>query len=519
MKEAIEEQEKKKKEHVTMIHGREDHSQTGRAIINAVGTSKPEKKRSIFSRTFHSVKEKVSGKYHSAMQSVGLEKAPPEEEQHRNQLTMEEKNKLTKYRGSYFGKVLKKINGWELSQDQRENPPVPEKEGAKENIDNGVEAVKDGVISPMADILSAAGSNAKNVINSLKDGLEHLELFAKVAKRLLSNGKRYLSKKEDRQNMTREEIKKDLDKDLEAIGSIISYIGEKLDPVVTNAPKAGVIVNLVGIIVGGTTKFYKDIRMLFKTHKNIKRMRRQKDIAKRDIYETQEANGTSYVKESKYSDKLKFFKTSEMRNDVSITDQIEKERLESKADSARKNLYIRSMEDYAISKELTGANQKRRNESIFNVIVQELGPVISTAITLAGPGGLLAGSVMNAVLSSMNALKTIKGFAVNIGYKMDVSLLNKLKSPEEKMKKRHRLSVYMFDRLKEIAPLEEKMAQVPTTTYDPQKVSDVRNYLPMRKMQKERITAMGVDEEKMAQSPDAATLLNVMRKGFYRESQ
>ena len=76
MKEAIKKQEEKKKEHLTPIRGKEDHSQTSRTISNALETFEPKKKKSGLLRMIQSGKEKISNKYHSVVQKAGWAEAP-----------------------------------------------------------------------------------------------------------------------------------------------------------------------------------------------------------------------------------------------------------------------------------------------------------------------------------------------------------------------------------------------------------------------------------------------------------
>ena len=436
-------------------------------------------------------------------------KDEPEEVQRWDQLTDAEQKKLDKHAGSDFRRILGKVKGWQLTAEQRKTPTAEEASSLMEKAEKGNSAIKDGAVGPLSDILSAAGSKAKDVIGSIKSAMEMVDHFFKLVKTLKSDYKKYLSSS-SKEKQTRREQKQELTDDLEEIGSLISSIGEKLGEIPSAGP-LGKIFKLAGIITGGLMKFYRDVKTVFKTRKSIKRMRKQKEIAKLDIYENQGKIGIDHVTREK-GGSLHF-----NPEELALTDEIELTRRFSSADPSQKNLYLRSMEDYAITKELTGANQKRRNESMFNIAIEELGPVLSTSLLFAGPGGVIAGGVMDAVFSSLKAVKIVKHYGTKLGYKLKAPFLDPLKSPIEKLRKRHTLAVYMYDRLRDLAPHEAAIGAIPKTTRDPRQVAAVRDYLPERRIQKDRITAMGVDQEKMAAAPDAPAMLEIMRKGFYRE--
>lgn len=395
----------------------------------------------------------------------------------------------------------------------------PEKKGMAEDTESKVGKFKELFFDPATDILAAA--NLDDVTKFVKAGVDGLEMLVEDGKQLFQllgygwkkfvgkiSGQEYHATKEDKRNSIKTV--------LSMMGSHAKYVGDQLGNAGKKFKNSSGVVGLIGSIVSGAVKFVSDCRTLHKTRKSIKRMRAQKENAKQAILAHQASYAKEAYVETTKDGKLKFRDNNSELQKKRIDTVIEEMDTSIPGGDDQKAVFLSGMKNYAISKELTGANQKRRNEAVFNIIVEELGGIVSAALSLAGPCAV-AGAGLSAAFSALKAVKSGGNLLMKAGRKIHFPGFNQMKSESNKWQKRQKLAIWTFNSLKEMKPEEEKLEQVSSGSKDVDQIAKVREYLPVRSVQKDRIRAMGVDAQKLARSKTGGEMLDIMRGGFYRE--
>ncbi len=178
---------------------------------------------------------------------------------------------------------------------------------------------------------------------------------------------------------------------------------------------------------------------------------------------------------------------------------------------------VRDLEDYDVTKELTGANKKRRREGIVNLILQDA-VGFATALAALDPSGMGSGigASINAAVGIGMLGKKITTSVRQHGRDKGREGYNVNKSTANKEQRRHNLSVIMFDRIQELGKYDFDTIKPETTNKD--EVAKVVSGLPGFETMDDRITAMGVAGP-LLRAGNAVEMVKIMRKGFYRDSK
>ena len=417
------------------------------------------------------------------------------------QLGDREKRQLQKLPTEPFHQVVEKV-----SQTPLTTQAVNGERKRNENKDGKSvwTVVKSSIIDMISDILSAA--KIDGVMELLKTGTDVVEQFAKDCKKVMD----YLDKKkagEEGGLGIRDYIKIAADH-AKTLGSLLETIGKA-------AADAGGVFSFIGNLVKAIVKFPKDCMQAHRNSKNIDRMRQQKEQAKQMIYAGQkDVNGPKYVRKTR-DNELEFDHNHKDFDHMRIDERIQS--LEASVTGKGRALYLRGLKEYALTKELTGANQKRRRETVYTILVDELGGILSSATTLFGNPAL--GGILSAVFSTIGGAKTLFSYAKKGLRNIHFRFADDLKTGDQKWAKRHQMAIWTFKNLALLGEHEAAMTRISPDTTNPMQVRSVRDYLPVRLEQKNRVKAMQVDMDDLGEAKDAVEILDILRSGFYRDAE
>lgn len=182
----------------------------------------------------------------------------------------------------------------------------------------------------------------------------------------------------------------------------------------------------------------------------------------------------------------------------------------------KKEEAVQALEDYDVTKELTGANKKRRREGIVNLILQDA-VGFATSLASLDPTGMGSGigAGINAAVGIGMLGKKVTTSVRQLGRNQGWEGFDQNKSTENKEQRRHNLAVVMFDRIVDLGKYEfDKINPEKTNEVE---FSNVEKGIPHFEDMDDRITAMGVAGP-LLRAGNAVEMVKVMRQGFYRDS-
>lgn len=231
------------------------------------------------------------------------------------------------------------------------------------------------------------------------------------------------------------------------------------------------------------------------------------DVIHEDIDHVRKSKGTKKVDRAKRLDeKILQMKDSTIAKGAQGGDTEE-------AKKARK--LVRGLEDYDVTRELTSANEKRVRASVTDLVIKDA-VGIATSLASLDPTGL--GSSIGA---SINAVISTGGLIKEAGTKVRQKARNhgwlgadRNKSDDQKAQRRHNLAVIMYDRMLKLKKKHSANLKTPSS-----EEAGFKAATAYEKMD-HRITALGVAGPlfRAADGKNQAEMLQVMRKGFYREN-
>lgn len=455
-------------------------------------------------------------------------------------LTEVEKKLLKKRTGGSFQLLLDNVAGSTVSQ-RTYDPNNPEgKDGwekfgkvwgivdtAGQTLTGGTADFADGIqeARKIENFAELKGGNAKGlpivgaIYNSIKTILDGVGYIKGVVDAVKEGRKRKLSAEE-----IGEQIKGGLDLLLGIAGTVNSYLSiwKKFSDAV---PIIGAVIGCVSGIIG----LVGDGIAMYKSSRNIHRMKAQKKAAKEAVKNKQGTQGFVTERSSKLDPKGLFGKSLhfDQRFFGDVTDagthKARKQRLDEKTAEMRTaggdEALVSSLEDYDVTKELTGANEKRLRESVVGIVVNDLGGIATSLAGLdpSGIGGATATGI-NAALGLGQLAKTAIVATRTAGRNKGWTGFDINKSDQNKMARRHNLAVTTFDRLKSLSNFNLKT--VPESTTNAEEIGKVKDGLPLYKTMEDRISSMGVGYGPLLRvGANGDEMVKLMRKGFYRDSK
>ena len=476
-------------------------------------------KHSKIARWTHDKKKSISRKTKQVYSAVtGRPNKLNDQAGTKTQLGDKEKRQLSKLPTEPFHQVVKKVGRTPLTPEAQQ---ATRKRNEEQDGKSVWKFVKTSMIDMISDLVSS--NERAKFMGILKGAATVVEQFAKDCTKLVKYIKKENGDKDSKLGF--KDYVKLAGDHAKTVGDIMGPITESIKDTIGKTASSGakkVIgrletasdgLNFVGSLVTAMIKFPRDCKSAHRNTKNIDRMRKQKESAKRMIYEGQkEVNGPKYVKKTR-DNELEFDHHHSDFKENRIDQRIKQ--LETSVEGRGRGMYLEGLREYAMTKELTGANQKRRRETIYQILVDELGGILSSATTLFGLPEV--GGVLSVIFSTVGGVKTLMSYAKKGLRNIKFKYADSLKSGDNKWQKRHELAIWTYQNISMLRNHEITMTHIAPTTTDPMEVRAVQAYLPVRQIQKDRVKAMGVDMEDLSGAHDAKQILDILRSGFYQD--
>lgn len=189
---------------------------------------------------------------------------------------------------------------------------------------------------------------------------------------------------------------------------------------------------------------------------------------------------------------------------------------EQSQESAEKVALRRGLEDYDVTKELTGANKKRLKSGYFSLLTEDLAGFVSGISNLIpSPYGASIAAGINMAMGMAKLGKAAVVVGRQAGRNLGLKGFSKNKSTYNKMVRRHNLATTVFTRIKELNGwgLETRNPD----ESDPKELAFTKSGLAEYEKYDTWVEAMGISYGRLYHSKDAAEMVEHMRDGFYRE--
>lgn len=422
-------------------------------------------------------------------------------------LTPKERTKLAKKKNGLLHKAVVKTKGWTAPGPYNEEMDEPESDEDK----------------------------AKKYIGMAMDVMGELPTVGKAIKALKNVGEIIWMTIDAIRNRMEDKYSKEenldtvlevVEKVAEAAGNVNEFLGEI-------AVYAGAAPIVGGIItcISAALSFVKDVKKAIKASISLKRMKDQKKRAKADILAKQGSAGYVTQRHSKgnvfkvgkaglHFDGKDFGKTTDDKTGKARNkrlDEVTSDQKRGGNESEEEQGLRRSLEDYDVAKELTGANEKRLKESIINIFANDALSFIGglAAMDPEGIGSGICASIQSALAAAGFAKKIVvagRQLGRNKGFKG----FSSNKSDHNKKVRRHNLAVTTFERIKELN--DYNLESIDPATTDQGEADQVRQGLGAYQMVGARLVAMGSGYGPVSRAKSAQEMVNVMRNGFYREA-
>lgn len=501
-------------------------------------------------------------------------------------LTAEQKREYLLLKRGVVARKIGQVKNWTLTQDQRDNPDAEATTHADRfdtfhswfgasMMDTGVQGVD--AAASYVDYATGGKSRGWDLVSKESekwgDGemqSEGIPIFSAVAKSIdcifkaaeyIKSMVEFAKANKNAEETTSEEkwqvFQETADMALTLLDTALSWSGA-FTTVMGRLPIVGAVFGAVG----AGMSFVMDCIQLHKARVAIEQMRVQKKTAKAEAVRTRGdlagLNGTTTTELGRNGQQttrdLAFgqtvtrthrFHPNEQKQKVNRTFEKVRDagtgkerdmRLDEKTQQLRsgqdpltssQETAVRALEDYDVTKELTQANIKRRNEGIVNLILKDA-VGFGTSLATLDPTGLGAGigASVNALVGAGFFTKKIVTSVRQKGRNEGRSGFNINKSDANKKQRRHNLAVVMFDRIKELAQYNydmipvskvEQSGQAGGTPMTAQEADNVRQGLVPFKTMEERVSAMGVGGP-LIRADNPVDMVKIMRQGFYRDN-
>ena len=320
---------------------------------------------------------------------------------------------------------------------------------------------------------------------------------------------------------------------LNTIGQNVKYVCDIMSAARDSLKIAGPIGQLVSHLIFGLPKLYTEMKAFTKAKKNTKRMRTQKDAIKEKLYGYQSQYSNDFpaiVKrrtDGTYAIEYKgqIMDRNQERKDKYIASLkaewakskggtgTAKEKQQREQDQSK---FIGLLEDYSVTKELTEANVHRKRDGLFNIIVDDIGGIVSSIVMLAGPASP-AGNILSLVLTSLSGARSLGFYVRKLCRHFGWFGADQNKRDSSKYEYRHNLAVITYERLRDMIEPEQTLDRMDK---DPDNFSEndrkfVDEYLPQRIDLRDQIKSMGVNKEQLHTADSRRKMLEIMRGGFY----
>ena len=403
-------------------------------------------------------------------------------------------------------------------------------QAAQETAKGATSAAKETITSAstVKDVEDAAskskGVEAMPIIGAI---LKSAKAVWEAGKLIYSTVKMVKEKKASHESWNKEEkinlVKETLDKITSLADAANSWCGAFIEE-----SKA---IPVLGFIIGcisSAISFAGNIWQVIQADKALTTTRQLKTAAKHSIEEKQ--HGSEYVTKrkgrfdplGKFGEGLHFdWKSSNQVKDEKTGKQ-RAERLDEvtakmRDDTAADQGLRESLEDYDISKELTGTNTKRLDEGLVQIAFKDAMGFATAAMSLDPQGiGSAVGGAINGVIGASFLAKTGITEFRRAGRNRGWNHYNLNKSDFNKQARRHHLAVSVFDRIKSLNDYGFETADFDTKDFSKIKnyVEGVHHYARAEAL----VTTMGVTGELM-KAASGDEMVSAMRKAFYRSTE
>lgn len=495
-----------------------------------------------------------------------------------NELAEHEKEDLKNYKESRFGEIVEKVSKWENVRDEdgkRVNPNrLQEKdltvEQEKPGHNVGKKATKFGwdlLIEQLGGSISTAfGVSGDEQVNGaelpwfsvVRDSVERIGDFIQAGRNAIKEVKN--KKKEYNEGLRGKKPGK-----LDAIKiwskSLLKPLSDSAKTIADGFKEAKVlegavpIIGLVSSVISGVLDFVENFQGFMAAFHSINRMKEQKAAAKKRILENQ--GDESFVTQKK--GKLHFNKDHEKLHqkivehnskgnkkwkrtlglDEVIINEMkplkEKRQTYKMIEKVHPGFFdgnnkagieldkqketMLGLQDYAVTKELISANHKRELDAGITVLRDDLMGIASAIAKMIGPGGLLAGLIIDTVTGGAKIIHSGISGAVHWARNSHLKGTDANKTDKNKAMHRQNLAVFNYKNIRRLAKQQDArdVKNISEDTTEEKDVRKVRMYLPKLIDGQNRVEAMGLTTNKLLQAKYAGEMIKIMRMGFYRD--